>query len=112
MQGSDSLSYGSDSNESGYDDKATQLQSKSRQHDDLQSSGNIPNQTNHGSPMKSAEVLGDDPAGTDLGPKLTDKNSTISNGPVHGARRAAIWGRTPVSIKFLIMKNNITNFNK
>ncbi|KAF7139293.1 hypothetical protein RHSIM_Rhsim07G0210700 [Rhododendron simsii] len=97
MQGSDSRSFGSDSNESGSDDRA-----KSRQHDNLQSSGNIPNQNNYGSPMKSdesAEVLGDDPAETGLGPKLTDKNSTISNGPVHGARRAAVWGRTPAKKK-------------
>ncbi|KAI8548374.1 hypothetical protein RHMOL_Rhmol07G0269000 [Rhododendron molle] len=97
MQGSDSHSFGSDSNESGYDDKA-----KSRQHDNLKSSGNIPNQNNYGSPMKSdepAEVLGDDPAETGLGPKLTDKNSTVSNGPVQGARRAAVWGRTPAKKK-------------
>lgn len=111
MQGSDSRSFGSDSNESDYDQKANQIRSKSLQHDNVQSSGNIPKQTNCSSSLKSvesAEVLGGDPSEMGLGPKLTDKSPTsgiqdsmISNGPVPGARRPAVWGRTPVSINFL-----------
>lgn len=108
-KGSDSRSFGSDSNESDYDQKANQIRSKSLQHDNVQSSGNIPKQTNYSSSLKSvesAEVLGGDPSETGLGPKLTDKSPTsgiqdsmISNGPVPGARRPAVWGRTPAKKK-------------
>ncbi|PSS17363.1 Rho GTPase-activating protein [Actinidia chinensis var. chinensis] len=108
-KGSDGGSVASKSNESADDYKANQKSSASSPQSssdrNVQSNENGPNQSNNGSSMQtneSREVLADDPAETSLAHKFTDKtpssriqSSTTSNGPVHGARRAAVWGRTP-----------------
>ncbi|KAL6983148.1 hypothetical protein U1Q18_016543 [Sarracenia purpurea var. burkii] len=111
MQGSDGHSMGSQSNETNDDHKAYRKPSAvspqylSAQHTNVQSSEKFPNQSSNNSSIQANEssgVLGDDSAGMSLAHKLTHKTpsshieySMISNGPAHGARRAAVWGRTP-----------------
>lgn len=79
------------------------------QHDDLESGGNLLNQSNNSSAMQeieSAELLGNVskesssvPASTSPSPSSRiQKATTTSNGPVHSARRRTMWGRTSVSI--------------
>ena len=81
------------------------------QHDDLQSGGTFLNQSNNSSAVQAieaAELLGNVskesssiPVSTGTSPpSCIQKATTISNRPVHSARRRTMWGRTSVSICF------------
>ena len=74
------------------------------QHDDLESGGNLLNQSNNSSAMQdieSAELLGNvskESSSVRSPSSRIQKATTTSNGPVHSARRRTMWGRTSVSI--------------
>ncbi|XP_052190680.1 rho GTPase-activating protein REN1 isoform X2 [Diospyros lotus] len=110
---SDGPSLDSESNESNDQHKVNQKssssshQSSSVQHDNVQISEALPDQSYNGSAMQaneSAKALGDDPAEPGLIHDLTDESSSshiqkstaISDEAAHGGRRtAAVWGRAP-----------------